>query len=130
MGSNTKPIRNDLSISEELSRAINEMGNMELIELRQTSATIQCPSCLKHVPEGLNMVNAASGFDPIKVRWAESEKHLQRQKAPYNLASKIISRGKQSGHNPWQQDLKKSHGCKTRSIETRQIHLYTGPMAE
>ena len=28
---------------------------MELIELRRTSATIQCSSCLKHVPEGLNM---------------------------------------------------------------------------
>ena len=34
------------------SRVIYEMGNLELIE---TSATIQCLSCLKHVPEGSNM---------------------------------------------------------------------------
>ena len=46
MGSSTTYIRNDVSkgnviFSEESSRAIYEMGNMELIELRQTSATIQ-----------------------------------------------------------------------------------------
>ena len=45
LGSCAKSIRNDLSngkmiFSEETSRAIHEMGNMELIELRQTSATI------------------------------------------------------------------------------------------
>ena len=60
MGSSTKSIRNDLPkrnmiFSEESSRGIYDMGNMELIELRQTSATFQCLSCLKHVPEGLNM---------------------------------------------------------------------------
>ena len=60
MGSGTKSIHNDLSkgrmiFREETSRAINEMGNMELIELKQTSATMQCLSCLEHVPEGLNM---------------------------------------------------------------------------
>ena len=58
-GSGTKSIRNDLLkgnmiVSEELSRANYEMGNVELTEERQTSATIQCPLCLKHVPEGLN----------------------------------------------------------------------------
>ena len=51
MGSGTKSIRDDLSkgkmiFSEEASLAVYEMGNKELIELRQTSATIQCPSCL------------------------------------------------------------------------------------
>ena len=50
--------------SEESSRAIYEMGNMELIELRQTSATIQCPSCLKHVPEGLNMCQCGVWLRP------------------------------------------------------------------
>ena len=30
--------------SEKSSRAFNEMGNVELIELTQTSETIQCPS--------------------------------------------------------------------------------------
>ena len=55
MGSCAKSMRNDLSkgnviFSEESSRAVYEMGNMELIELTQTSATDQCSSSLKHVP--------------------------------------------------------------------------------
>ena len=54
MGSFAKSIRNDLSkgkiiFSEESSRAIYEMGKIESIELKQTSATTQRSSCLKHV---------------------------------------------------------------------------------
>ena len=60
VGSRTKSVRDDLSkgnmiFSEESSQAIYEMCNMELIEVKQTSATIQCSSCLKHVLEGVNM---------------------------------------------------------------------------
>ena len=57
-GSCTKSIRDDLKkqgdmiYSEESSRVIHEMGNMELFELGQISKTIQCHSCLKHLPEG------------------------------------------------------------------------------
>ena len=54
VGSCTKSIRNDLSkgtivFSVESRDAVGEMGNMELIQLKQTSATIQCLSCLTHV---------------------------------------------------------------------------------
>ena len=60
MGSSAESIRNDVSkrnmiFSEESSRANYETGNMEIIELRQTSATTQGLSCLKHVLEGMNM---------------------------------------------------------------------------
>ena len=56
IGSCAKSIQNDLSkgrkiFSGKTSRAVYEMGNMELIELKQTSGTIQCPSSLKHAPE-------------------------------------------------------------------------------
>ena len=56
----TKSIRNDLRkgnmiFSEESSHAIYAMGYMELLELRQTSATIQCLSCLQRIPEWLNI---------------------------------------------------------------------------
>ena len=47
----------NMIFSEEASRAVCEMGNTELIELKQTSATIQCPSCLKQVPEGFEHVS-------------------------------------------------------------------------
>ena len=48
-------IREDLAkdkmiFSEESSRAIFGMGNVELIELKKTS--IRCPSCLHHAFEG------------------------------------------------------------------------------
>ena len=51
-GSNKIHIREELAkdkmiFSEESSRAIFGMGNVELIELKTTS--IQCPSCLHHV---------------------------------------------------------------------------------
>ena len=50
--------------SEESSRAINEVGNMELVELRQTSATIQCLPCLKHVPKRMNVCQCGVWFRP------------------------------------------------------------------
>ena len=55
IGSNKICIREDLAkdemiFSEKSSRAIFEMGNVELIEVKKTS--IQCPSCLHHVFEG------------------------------------------------------------------------------
>ena len=108
MGSSTKSIRNDLSIgniifSEESSRAIYEMGNMELIELKQTSATIPCSSCLKYVPEGLNMCQCGVwrrlNQSTIRIRIASAA-----LKTPYFRTTEISSRGKKSGHNPWQTD--------------------------
>ena len=53
IGSSRKSLRDDLKeksdtiFSEESSRAIYDMGNVELIELGQASATIQCLSFLK-----------------------------------------------------------------------------------
>ena len=61
-GSNKISIRNDqtkdkMIFSEESSRTIFEMGNVELIELKTTSETIQCPSCLKYVFEGYDYMS-------------------------------------------------------------------------
>ena len=56
----TKSIRDDLKkkfdmiFSEESSRVIYEIGNMDMFELKQISVTTQCHCCLKYVPEGLN----------------------------------------------------------------------------
>ena len=52
IGSDKICIREDLAeekmvFSKESSRAVFEMGNVELIELRKSS--IQCPSCLHYV---------------------------------------------------------------------------------
>ena len=50
--------------SEEVKRAIYDMDNMELIELTQISATIQCSSGLKHVLEGANMCQCGVWLRP------------------------------------------------------------------
>ena len=134
IGSCTHFIRKDLSngnmiFSEESSGAIYETGNMELIELRQTSETIQCLSCLKQVPEGLNMClwrlasTNQSTIDRIRAAFAAL-------KTPYYSTTVILSRGKNSGHNQWQMDHQQSHGCMKRSNETTRTHLKTRPMAE
>ena len=44
--------RKSIKFSEESSRTIHELGNIELHELGQISRTVQCHACLKHVPEG------------------------------------------------------------------------------
>ena len=55
----SKSVRDDLKkggdiiFTQESSRVIYEMGNVELFELGQISLTVLCHSCLKHVPEGL-----------------------------------------------------------------------------
>ena len=90
--------------SEESSRAIYEVGNMELIELRQTSATTQCLSFLRHVPEGLHMCRCGV--------WLRPNQYDAALKTPYYRASVIISRGKKSGRNPGQQDHQKAMDAK------------------
>ena len=104
MGSSTKSIRNELSkdkmiFSEESSRAICEMGNMELIELRQTSATIQCSSCLKHVPEGLNMCQCGdwlrpnqSTMDPTRTAFAALELFLAAHARTPDVITRLAQR--------------------------------------
>ena len=50
----SKSVCDDLKMifTEEPRRVIYEMGNVEFVELGQISMTVQCHSCLKHVPEG------------------------------------------------------------------------------
>ena len=62
------PAKEKMIFSEESSRAIFEMGNVELIELKKTS--IQCPSCLHHVFEGTTIClktqqKTAETLDPM-----------------------------------------------------------------
>ena len=92
---------------------------------RQTSATIQCLCCLKRVPEGLNMCQCGvwlrpnqSTMDRIRTAFCSVLNSL------LPCLSNHIKRKEK-----WSADgSSKSHGCKKGSVETRQRHLYTGPM--
>ena len=107
--------------NEESSRAIYEMGNMELTELRQTSATIQCPSCLKHVPEGLGTCQCGVWLRPNQSTMDQVRTTFAALTSPHCRSSVIISREKQSGHNPWQQDHQKAMDAK-RGVPKRGKH--------
>ena len=105
MGSSTNSFRNDLSkgnmiFSEESSRGIYDMGNTELIELRQTSATMQCLSCLKHVPEGLNMCQCGVWLRPNLDTMDRIKGKFAALITQYCRAT-IQGRGRNHGHNHW-----------------------------
>ena len=130
-GSGTISIRNDLSkgkmiFSEESSSAIYEMSNMELVELRQTSAIVQCLSCLKHVQrEGLNLCQCGVWLRPYQSTMDRARTAVAAFKTRYYRASIIISRGKKSGHNPWQQDHQKAMDA-TQEYRNAAIHPILG----
>ena len=82
-GYHTNPIIEDLEktgksikFSEESSRTTHELGNIEMHELGQISRTVQCQSCLKHVPEGLIFCSCGICLRP-------DEEPIQRIKARF-----------------------------------------------
>ena len=91
--------KGNMIFSEESSRAIYEIGNMELVELRQTSAAIQCPSCLKHVPEGLNMCPCGVWLRSNQSTMDRIRAASTALKTSYYRTSVILSRGRKSGHS-------------------------------
>ena len=60
---------NSLKFTEESSRIIHGLEDIELDELGQISRTIQCHSCLQHIPEGLTFCSCAFVFD-----WTKKQK--------------------------------------------------------
>ena len=81
---------------------------MELIELRQTSATIQCHSFLKHVPEGLNMCLCGVWPRPNQSTMDRIRAVFAALKTPFYRTTGILSRWRKSGHNRWQMDHQKA----------------------
>ena len=75
---------------------------MELIELRQTSATIQCPSCPMHVPDGLNVCQCGVWLRPKQSTMDRIRATLAALKTPCYRTTGTLSRGRKSGHNQWQ----------------------------
>ena len=116
--------KGNMIFSEESSRAIYEMGNLELTELRQTSATIQCPSCLKHVPEGLNMCPCSvwlrtnqSTMDLIRATFASL-------KTPYCRTANNSVKREKCGHNQGQMDHAKAVDAKEERKDAATTPLY------
>ena len=130
MGSGTKDIRNDLSngtmiLSNESSRAIYDIGNMELIELRTNLGD----NSVSFLPEA-----RSRGIEHVSMRRLAStqskyvgpnQDSICRVKNSLLLClSTYFKRKEKRGHNPCMATRSsQSHGCKKRSIETLQKHI-------
>ena len=98
--------------SEESSRLIYEMGNMELFEVGQISVTIQCHSCLKHVPEGLKLCACGVCLRPDEDTINRIKARFQALIVPYHLARVNRARGKKHGDQQWKEDQWKAIDAK------------------
>ena len=97
-----------IRFSEESSRTIHELDNIELHELGQISRTVQCHSYLKHIPVGLI-------FSSCGICLRRDEETIQRIKAwfqamivPYYLARVNYPRGKNTAKLDGKRDYWKS----------------------
>ena len=122
IGSQIQAIRHDLNkkdiFCKESSEAMYRMGNVELIELRQTTSTVQCPACWKHTPERMLQCLCGNWLRPdehtvnqIELRFAELVK-------PYHRVLVNKSRGRRHGHLPWQQAHWNAKEMQARCWET------------
>ena len=107
IGSNKICIREYLAkekmvFSKGSSRAVFEMGNVGLVEVKKSS--IQCPSCLHYVFEG-TLICRCGKTNATQTRRDEAFEIL---KAPCYRTSMIVTRGSKCGPNPWQQDHHKA----------------------
>ena len=96
---------------------------------RQTPAAIQCLSCLKHAPEGLNICLCGVWLRPNQSTMDRIKATFAALKIRYYRTLVVVARGMKHGHKQWQMNYLKAF-CKKRSNETSRRHLCTEPMAE
>ena len=113
---------------KESRRAIYEMGNMELIELKQTLGDYSMFFLLiarirrrEHVSMWCLASTQSKYIGPNQ----NSSCSVQNSLLPYQ---RCHFKRNEKGSQSLAKKSSQSHGCKKRSSETRQIHLYTGPM--
>ena len=97
-----------------ISSSLKNQGawfTMDLIELRQTSATILCLSCLKHVPQGFNMCPCGVWLRPNQGTMDRIKARFAALITPYYRAT-VQGRGRKRGHNQWQKDHAKAVDAK------------------
>ena len=86
--------------SKESSRAIFEMCNVELIELKKSS--IQWPICFRYVFERTLLCKCGKLLKPDQDSINRIKEAFEILKAPFSSASPISTRGSKCGPNLWQ----------------------------
>ena len=96
---------NSLKFSEESSRVIHEVGNIEWYELGQMTRFVQCHSCWKHLPEGLAFCSCGVCLRLDEATIRRIKARFQALTVPYYLARINRSRGKKHGETQWQRGI-------------------------
>ena len=122
IGSQMQSMRHDLNkedmiFCKESSKAIYEMGNVELIELSQTTSTVQCRPCWKHIPEGV--------LQCLCGNWLKTEEHTVNQiklrfaelVRPCYRVLKISHEDDDTDYLPWQQAHWKAKDAKKGALK-------------
>ena len=93
--------REDYVYTKETAEKIHDQGNVELVELRRTTETIQCQACWKHIFEG--MIKCCCGYmkQPTQQIINEIQDRFQKLCGPQWKAV-IQSRAMKCSPQPWQ----------------------------
>ena len=114
--------KKSIKFTEDSSRTIHELGNIELHELGQRSRTVQCQSCLKHIPEGLIFCSCAICLRLDEEQMERIKARFEAVMVPHCLARVNYPRGKRHGEAPWQKDH-----CKARDAQRGKKGMVTFP---
>ena len=88
-----------IKFSEESSRTIHELGNIELHELGQISRTVQRQSCWKHIPEGLIFCSCGICLRLDEEQIQRIKARLETMIVHYHFPRVNYSRGKRHGES-------------------------------
>ena len=99
-----QPKRKSYRFDKKESQKIFEQGNIELHELGQISRTVQCNSCLKHLPDGLIFCECDMCLRPDSGTTDKLSIKFKAMIAPDYAAKMNCSRSKKHGEAQWQKD--------------------------
>ena len=117
-----QPKRESNRFDEEESQKIYEQGNIELHELGQISRTVQCNSCLQHLPEGLIFCESGTCLRPDSGTTKRLSIKFKAMIAPY-YAAKLQQR-QEAWRSPMAEGPLESQRCGKNS---RQNGLRVNP---
>ena len=104
-----------VKFSEDSSRTIEQLDNVELHELAERSRTVQCQSCLQDVPEGLIFCTCGMCLRPSEEQTQRIKTQFAGMKVPFYHARVNYSRGKRHGEAQWQKDNWKARDALQKS---------------
>ena len=78
----------DYVYTDEIAKKIQDQGNVELVELRQTTKYIQCQACWKHIPEG--MIKCCCGYGTCRCTKKDANKNAASVKQPKTRPTQMV----------------------------------------